>query len=952
MSRINRIASRWIAACVPVLLLAWSATALQAQSAPQRVLGRDEILLYGIGLKVEPGYQTVPKDIATIVGTFLQAPSLPSGVSPFAAGAEVVATLRGPSFQAPVELRVRPNTPFNIPALTVPGPHVLENIRLVSGGEVLLRGTPDHVTIDVIEKLLVTQVSARALTAAEIREKGIVFDASNFQAYNFSAAFAIGDQPVNLNFPIVLPRLDGAADVTPGTTMLGTIPAASLPTLSTIIPDTLKLQAQIPNLSVVGFTLKLPSLNGQKFVVPPIPGVVVIPGDIGFLNQYFSVMLLVGNVAPGGSNLVVTNLKAEIVLPPGNDRVANSGDDPLRMAQTAQGESPRVQLVAQPGPDGKVGTADDVPSIGPGQSGNAEYLVEGRREGSHVVEMQITGTLEGLPIGPVTVTGRAAGAVLVRNPKFTLTFAHPQVVSAGEPYTLDVTVTNTSTAPANFVSINLYPRNVTGATIVGDPSRGIDSLVPGDSATVTFNLIAKKAGSVTAATLDSDENVAGRFSLKAAVGELGVPLSPDSLVLPKEANGLRLPGDNPDDLKQAALGLLGKAHAVATAPAAALPADVRRFSRKVVIDRAIQVAEAGLRVTMQEPLPVSASQLFMDFMGSDVSRLASLFPNPADQDFERNNIEGFDELRRRSIRGDQFAAAAGRAMAPNLTTQGGEAFLNGLAQSWSYRPNHVSVLVTGNGQPLPARFSLVDAQGRRVGDAGADGKIVKEIPFSDVVDFTNASGLVVARLIVLAAPQPGNYQVKAAPGAGAPINAGYLVSIVAPDAAGALRQATTSALTFPQRPAAMGSPGDPYVFTFGEFGGDTIPGANVTQVVDPGPTVVSVIQQAQADVLKCEEEPGVPIGRIVAVLFSEEVTPESVQDRLGAADIAAFGVDGNRVVGVALQPGRRIAFLALRDPFGPFVARQITISSVRDMRGNVMSPWTGAMQATVPDDGA
>jgi hypothetical protein len=954
LSRLARLSAAVLSAWLPVVLLIGSAAPVHAQSAPAqpRVLGRDDILLYGLGVKVEPGYQTVPKDIATIVSTFLQAPNSPSGLPPFAPDAEVVATLRGPSFPAPVELHVKPNTPFNIPPLTVPGVHVLENIRLISGGDVLLRATPDHVTIDVIEKLLVTQVTARPLTAAEIRERNIVFDASNFQAYNFSAAFAIADQPITLNFPVVLPRLAGAGDVSTPTTTIPSIPGPMLPSLSTIIPDTLKLQTKIPNLSVVGFTLKVPSLSGQNFVVPPIPGVVVIPGDIGFLNQYFSVMLMVGNVAPGGSNLVVTNLKAEIVLPAGNDNVAGSPDDPLRMAQTTSGESPRLRTVAQPGPDGKVGTADDIPSLGPGESGNAEYLVEGRREGSHVVEMRITGTLNGLPIGPVTVTGSAAGSVLVRNPNFTLTFTHPEVVSAGEPYTLDVTVTNTSTAPANFVSVNLYPRNVSGATIVGDPSRTIESLPPGDSTTLSFNLISKKSGKVTAATLDSDENVAGRFALKSAVGELGVPLSPDSLVLPKEANALKVPGDNPDDLKQAALGLLGKAHAVATAPAAALPADVRRFSRKIVIDRAIQVAEAGLRVSMGEPVPTSASQLLMDFMGSDAARLAALFPGADDQAFEKDNFEGFDELRRRSIRGDQFAAAVGRVLAPDLAAKGAQVFLNGLATAWSYRPGHVAVLVSGNGQPLPARFSLVDAQNRRAGAAGADGKIVKEIPFSDVVDVSNASGEVIARLIVVAAPQPGTFNVAAETSAGAPANAGYVVSVVSPDANGGLRQVTSPVLTFPQRPATIGGAGDPFVVTFGAFGGDEIVPASSVQVVDPGPTVISVIQQASADVLRCEEEdPGVPVGRVVAVLFSEEVTPASVQDRLAAADITNYQVEGNRVVGVALQPGRRIAFLALRDPYGPFVARQITISQVKDMRGHDMQPWSGPIQATVPDTG-
>ena len=85
------------------------------------------------------------------------------------------------------------------------------------------------------------------------------------------------------------------------------------------------------------------------------------------------------------------------------------------MAQTTAGPSPKIKLVVQPGADGKLGTADDIASLGPGDSGSAEYLVEGRREGTHVIEFNIAGTLQGLPVGPVQVTGRAAGSVLVLN---------------------------------------------------------------------------------------------------------------------------------------------------------------------------------------------------------------------------------------------------------------------------------------------------------------------------------------------------------------------------------------------------------------------------------------------------------------------------------------------------------------------------------------------------------
>src|SRR5262245_42832981 len=539
---------------VAVLALAVAVCAAGVRlRAQDRFLGKDDIVLLGLGLTVEPEHQTVPRDVATIVSTFLSSAQSQNGAPPFAPDASVKATLRGPGVGTGMALTAAPNSPINIPPLSTAGVYTLDDIRLESGGEILMRGAPESVTIEVIEKLLVTQVTARPLTAQEIREKGIVFDKTSFQAYNFTAAFAVQDTPVNVSFPVVLPTLQGAQDVTLDAFRGGgVIPEPQLPQIKTIIPDTLKLQTQIPNLQVVGFTLTVGGVDsGKQLVVPPIPGVVVIPGDIGYLNQMFSVLLMVGNVAPDGSNLVVDNLTGEMHLPAGNDTVVGSDDDPLRLAMTANGPSPGIRTIAQAGPDGKLGTADDVLALAPGQNGSAEYLVEGRREGTWVVEFNIAGTLHGLPVGPVNVTGRAAGSVLVRNPSFTLTFTHPEVVSAREQYSLDVTVTNTSESPANFVSVNLHQKDISGATLVGEPSRQIDSIPPGESATVSFDLVSRVTGKVTAATLDADDKVQGRFALKTAVGELGVPLSPDSLVLPAEAATL------PETIRAQALSLLG-----------------------------------------------------------------------------------------------------------------------------------------------------------------------------------------------------------------------------------------------------------------------------------------------------------------------------------------------------------------------------------------------------------
>ena len=234
--------------------------------------------------------------------------------------------------------------------------------------------------------------------------------------------------------------------------------------------------------------------------------------------------------------------------------------------------------------------------------------------------MALSGTLNGLPIGPTPIHGRAAGAVLVRNPTFTLTFTHPEVVNAREPYTLDVTVTNTSASPANFVSVNLFPANISGATLNDDSSKSVDEIAPGDSKTVTFNLISQRTGKVTAATLDSAEQVQGRFVLKTAIGELGAPLSPDSLVLPPEASSLS------SGLRQAAVDLLARAWAVATAPPAALPKDLIRFSKQVVLDRGVETAEAGLRVSLGDSMSRSASALLFDFLGTEFTQLAKKVP--------------------------------------------------------------------------------------------------------------------------------------------------------------------------------------------------------------------------------------------------------------------------------------------------------------------------------------
>jgi hypothetical protein len=937
-----------IAVAIAGLAIAGGARAWAQQ--PGRFLGREEIVLLGLTLEVAPAKHAVPKDVATIVNAAVKrSPSDTNGVSPFPPNAVAKATLRGPSLTNPVELRTAPGTPFEIPPLSVPGIHTLDGIRVEVDGQILMRGAPESAVIEVLEKVLVTQVTTRPLTAQEIRDKGIVFDRSSFQAYNFTAAFAVKDKIVQLDFPIVLPTVVRATvDTTGPDVALPSVQTPQPPNLATIIPDTLRIQRTIPNLSVIGFVLRLASAAGDREVIPPpIPGVVVIPGQIGFLNQFFSTLLMVGNAAPAASGLTVDDLRGEILLPAGRSGVVGAADAPLRMATTTSGPSLPVQSLVQAGADARIGTADDNAVVAPGETATAEYLVEGRREGTHTIEFSITATLHGLPGGPLAITGRAAGAVVVRNPSFSLTFTHPDTVQAGEPYTLDVTVTNTSPSIANIVTVALSSAHLSGAAVAGDATQTIDSLEPQDSATVSFPLISQVSGRVFAATLDGDENVNGRFALKTGVGELNVPVSPDSLVLPAEANTL------PAAVRKAALGLLGKAWSVATAPSAALPADVARFSKKIVYDRAIDVAEAGFRISLHEPEHTSVSHLLFDVAGNGVASSAAGAPDAAEREFVEGDYAAFDQLRRRSVRGDVFAGAVGAALESHVASLGAAAFHRHLAEQISWRPATLSVLASTAAGPLPVRIVLVDAAGRATGRLDSASKVLKGIPFSDVADIAADGAPVSSSLALIASLPHGAYRVVLEPREGAAA-APFTLSLVYPGASGALRQIVFDGVTPSTLPSIDAPASDPWRVTVEIAGGaEPLSPIATAPIVEPAPSVVGVVQQRNADLVTICDPPIRPAqgGRIVAVLFNKTMTAAAVDDGIASGAIAHYALDDNQVLGAALQPGRRIVFLALRDPVGPYVPRSITFSNMEDGRGGLLTSQSVPIEATVGDGG-
>ena len=106
------------------------------------------------------------------------------------------------------------------------------------------------------------------------------------------------------------------------------------------------------------------------------------------------------------------------------------------------------------------------------------------------------------------------------------------------------------------------------------------------------------------------------------------------------------------------------------------------------------------------------------------------------------------------------------------------------------------------------------------------------------------------------------------------------LSVVMPTADGVtLRHIVFDNVGGGSTPAVPFAPGDPFRFTVQIGGSETRPPTRSRRradaaIVEPPPTIVGVVQQAFADALRCDadEKSGVPVGRVVAVLFSKEVT--------------------------------------------------------------------------------
>lgn len=887
------------------ITIAVLATTVTGAAQTLRKIGEMRLAVLGVTAAVDPIRPAIPKNVAAGVRIVLRgggAVLAPAAVAQMFGALTVEGELSGPSLEAPVPLVATytgsQDLVLPLPALALSGEHTLSNLRLSAGGQPILDLTPSTVSIDVIDQVLVTSVQTRALTLDQIKDRGIVLDSDDYLGFEFTLGLRLESRVVNVSFPVVFDRYNVPVPTPLSTPQLS---AAGVNVPAEMIPTFVPMMLELP----VGF-------NALKFDNTPadvkIPSLLVIPGDVGYLRQFFSAQLLVANGTPAGSQLTVSDISGELLLPPGADQVLGTSDDPLSRAETVRGIQPLTMAVTGVGADGLPGTADDTTVLRAGEQGQAEFLIRGDLEGFHTLSFDIDATLHGLATGPVPVRGRATGGVLVRNPFFDVSFVVPSIVREGEPFKLYATISNKGAAAANNVSVALDAARMSGAHLTGPASVVVNTLAGGDAKTVAFEFVSDRTGEVVASYLNfTGPGTTGNIAFTVGVGERGLRLSPDTIALPTQVSQLPAPVVN------AAVRVVGQAWSIANAPAGTLPAGVIRTSKTVVLEKALALAEAGLRVSLGQPQVTAVRDLLPDFFGGA----------PVDR--------GFDQLLRNSHAGRDFVNAVGAALAPSVSSAA--TFERAFTTVAASGRDVVAFSVDGVAGTV---VTLTDAQGRRsqISEQSAD-------PWPQLEGAALAplgSGAVFG---VVASPDRAPYILELSGATGAadvsvayPAGNGQMtrgVALGVPTTVAGVTRLTID----PSRSTLAWSHLDSNGVELGT-------GALTIESIAP-----SAPQLLSATVVGPETLPSAgPFGFHVAMLFDRAVDPQT------ASDESRYAIPRNGFAGVKGQLSGRLVFGALRQPEGPYVASQVTVTGMRDLRGTAAAAQTVPLNSQLAGVGA
>jgi hypothetical protein len=887
---------------LPVFLLAAILPAW-TQTTPVKI-GQLDLTVGGLSATVTPAQPVIPKNISSGVQfvVTLNGQSLtPTAVAQYLGGSfQIQGEYSGPGLSQTVEVPQSPGVNslvLDLPAVNEPGNYTLSNLRFMVNGADVFEPSPSTVVVNVIDQVLVTSVQTQALTLAQIQAMGVVLNSSDYTGFQFTIGLQLSSQVVNISFPVVF---DSQGVPVPQPLFPPAVPTplgVSVP--ATIVPLLLGTGGNGGG----GGSIPLPGGGGTV----KIPSVLVIPGNVGYLKQFFSAQLYVTNDTPGEANLVVDKISGTINLPPGPDGVVGTADDPLGLPTLVSGpEATTMPIVLN-------GTS----TLNAGQTGQAQWTIVGNSEGFYSINFGINATLEGLPTGPVALSGTAMGGVLVRNPYFDMTFVVPGVVRSGELFKVYATVSNISHSPANNLTVAIDAASLSGMVLTSGPIPPIPTLNAGDSTTLQFQFKSLTTGKVVADYLhfDTSDGTTGTLNFTLGVYGNGTPMSPDTIVLPSAVDNL------PSDVVTAAMRVLGQAWSVANAPPGTLPVGVLPTTTTVVTQKALALSEAGLRQSLGEPLNNALRDLAPDFWGG----------TPVDP--------GFNQVLQTTPAGQNFTSVLGANLAQPMLQSGGPLpYELQLSELEASGPNFLAFAVGNGPSPAPVAVTLTDSSGNQLSTNSPGGSV----PGGVMLPLGNNAGTPVLGL--LTAPNASPYTLLLTPQSSGSTD----LSIAIPRGDGTVIRAQATGVTVTQGQAMR---------VVADF---TNPNSLVLQVDTNGngsfatsiPLSTQIISASGPNLTSATViGPGTvsqagPFGLNMVLLF------DRIVDANTAAAVAHYTIPNNSVQSATRQLSGRLVFGNLVQPEGPYVPTTLAASGIEDGRGVVGPSGTVNLQSTLQDPGA
>jgi RHS repeat-associated protein len=265
------------------LLTAVALLALALAAAAGEV-GSARLDIAGAALEIDPSVVTgadIPAQVQTKLGG-------KTGGDVPASSLTVAADLTGPGLDAPLTLFAKPGEKLSLPPLHEQGDYALLNVRLLDDkGRFLQPAVPASVSVKVVG-VLSTSVSVRQLTPDELRARGITVDSRNYDVYDYSFTFAIGEQNIVVPYPVIIDKRTHEVVTAPGPSDY----ALPKPVIGATPP-----RFQPP--AVYSLVMEFEDLNGPPVLPPPggdlpdqqrrrpvIPAALVIPTGFGVLHQF------------------------------------------------------------------------------------------------------------------------------------------------------------------------------------------------------------------------------------------------------------------------------------------------------------------------------------------------------------------------------------------------------------------------------------------------------------------------------------------------------------------------------------------------------------------------------------------------------------------------------------------------------------------------------------------